>query len=389
MNDLDATFARIDLKIAHLKETDLRHKHLISCINTSLSLDHVIEQLHSRRDRLLAKINQELQNLSKSASFVVCKPHIYLKQNQNVDFSTFWSALTENLRVNHELTMFKKLKYFHIYDSSEQIDLEPRKDFLYDRHKLFIYNPLHFYRIPVKNRLIIEDNFNDKLLLLDRNFNLIRSVYYNSYKYKSTLEVTSSRLLVTSKKKRQNMAYFCTFDFDLKLLNSRKVISNESTFVQFSADCICYKSRDYVILDQDLNVIGRLGDILHNWNIVLHALTMQRVVLQNNITREVQIAINSTDLTDKENHLKVLSSVKLDHTVCLKIFVDSESNVYMVYKRLNDESGVSGDLNIRCYDSNGRLVFDRVFELAARFRVYDVKGESLYFFDAAHARTIV
>jgi hypothetical protein len=393
MNDLEARFAQIDAKIVRLKHADSDYQALTSRIDPAFEVDHVTQKFNRGRDTFLKQLDAELAQLSKSSFQAQTRPRLYLK-TKLAGQPLLVTCLAESLFIRGEFTMFQRLKYLHVYNSTEEIDLEWRiHDDLTTRFELDSQNLFCFYRVPFHHRLVISDNEHGQLIMLDRNLNLIRRLKIGKKTSCRHLKVTPTRILTVMFMDGMKSCHIHVFDFALKLLYSKKLTSNSVIFIEFSADFIYYKSRDsqtYVMLNLELNEVGRQGDLLNSWSVVLHSLTRNRAVVQNNVTREMQILLNAGDdqeFDDKENSLRVICSVKLDQKICLKIFVDAAFNVYMLYK--SSRSGDDARIRLRCYDPDGRFLFERFMDMCSRHGLFECQHESLYFFDVFYKKFVV
>jgi hypothetical protein len=343
---------------------------------------------------MLKQIDAEFSIIiAKSFRRCGAETRLYLKTPH--DHTTLKPHPTGVLSYLNELSIFKKLKYFPLYGQSEEISLKDSMTELNELYHLTLENRFCFYRLAL-NRILIKDNEVKQLMLLDNKFRLIKTLRFAVECFCWQLKLIKSRVVFTLFDISSKSSFIYVADDGLNLMHSRKLSSSRSPFVEFSADTIYFKSwksNAYIVMDLQLKVIDRVDTpLLTGSGVVLHSLTGERAVVQSNLTREIQITSRGGTDEDKENQVRVVRVIKLEKaTLCRKVFVDAEANVYILSNTVEVEPELPPRIDsgvLSCYDMNGRFEFQRCIDLFARFKIFEAQGEDLYFSDQFHTKTV-
>jgi hypothetical protein len=396
MNILAARFNNIDSKIQNIKELLVVNSvNLENKIQTVFEHDYQASKINLKRNELLDHVSK--QETSKKHQKI--KNRIYLKvccKEDQLEYYLKQIHLNCMFNYKNEFKLAQKFYYLNLYTNFiDHVSLLNHMDDLTEKYKLSRADRFCFYQINL-DKYLIRDNANKQILITDKKLNLIKMIRFNENCFCWQLNIINQCIVFTLFNLVMKKYFIYVFDLNLKLLSSKNLkCDTSSVFVDFCASNIYYKcplKQTYIILDLRLNEIGRLN-LGNDSGLFLHSLLDQRIIIQNNFTREIQILSRSLipNEEDKENNndsnldrVHLIKSIKIEKTICLKVLVDLELNVYIVERSMQDNL-----IYLVCYNKLGRFIFKKTIDLFNRYKNFEIQNERIYFGNDDFVKMIV
>jgi hypothetical protein len=377
MMDLAEKFQGIQKSVKDLTVfIDLNHKQIKEKVDRVLSVEVQTQKVNSIRGKIyldLEKYRNELCNkLSKlpKEAVRVKKLQMYLKkikkENQNFSVKFLVYKISQIFYVN-EFKLFKKLRYYHLYDCTQHINSSLHKDRASHAERENFYR---LSKISLNGYVAIDKKLN-QIILYNSKFSVIRAIQikqtFSCYQMKV---INSNRIAVDLSSKDCVMTYIYIFDFDLNTI-TKKLINLEFLFIHFSQDIFFYrdsKTSNLIVYNIDLQKIDELENELKlDKNYLLIIRSENRLVLNSFNARKLGFITK-----DSYKLLKSVSTVGFSRIV---IYADMKSNVYlgMFDETLNCYS-------ITCTDVNGNVMFKQKMNFPEG-EYYFFEDDYFYVFD--------
>ena len=384
---IEETFRRISIKVLNVKQkVVLNSEEVVSSIDASFSLEPQIYHINRFRQLLLDKLNRAFENKHNPFENMRKESRIYLRGNQNSLTSLSIPSLLDQfdyLRISNDLKLFQKFRYFQFFNCVQEISLADEMGMLKETYK---FDQFTFYLFS-ETRFLIKDNDNNRLLIFNKKLKLLHTKSFNKSCSCWHLNVVQSRIVFTLFDTDSKNYFIYVLDSRLNLINRRKLSKTRTVYVGFCENNIYYScplSSNYILLDLNLNVMKEFN-LNMSASVLMHSLSERRVILQNNMTREIQVFNVDKERIGKENSMLLIRAIKLDKFLCVKMFLDTDLNVYMLEKSLADNL-----IYLVCYNLNGSFLFRKLLPIFNDFKNLEIlKNDQVYFSNNYYVKRIV
>jgi hypothetical protein len=377
------TFKNFDLAVALVKKKlDLGYSATSLTIQQKINVERIAQEIGAKRNKLLNNLEihqqsiiKKLNTISTDRSVSVLKSVSNEKLNYLVNKTEETNAIKFHLaqkRVSYksDFELFQKLNYCEVYRSLETVHLPPQFEHI-----------IHFYALSfVKN--FIYDHKSRELKLLDKKFNTIRRIPVKANYHCIQYEATQSRIVCNFSNPLKNRTYISVFDYDLNLIKSRLISSQEVTMIHIGQNYVYYTcplANKYIILDLDLNVhdtisfelIGFIFSVADD-KILKYYLNKELTILCRknlNLIRSIPLigsCFGESENKQQQNNFKVCN-----------IFFDKISNFFVISK----STTVNNLYSFEYYDLNGNLKRKRFLRGAFEQMFFKVFDERIYYYD--------
>lgn len=349
MYSLEKKFKTLNKELEWIRQKiNINEKKIEDQAETLFQASLISSRIRAQQQELVNKINHDM------ASVINLSDRFFYRGNSDTSLS---SDVPLRLYIKNELSMYKKLEYWHLYN--EHYSPLIYSDIYSSRSDFQIY--MITYSDKLDPSYLILDRVNQALNLADKKFNTFKQIKIRPNYLAKVCLLAGSKILCLLYTENYSHIYLCLFDQNLKLdnwLSFKKLL--DFTFEWFeSVDVHQIEAGNFVlkftlnnsgmhkyfVFDLSLNLVKRSETTNLKANGTDFYLPSREVFIFKRASKIYQLAVLKNKVKETKSIISLIDSN-------FNLLMDAQQYIY-VFKSFVKKNQIL----VYCYDLNGRLVF--------------------------------